>query len=538
LLRILALWRQRLPLLGLGLVISLATLAAGVALMAFSGATVAAVLASGFLSAALWLRIAGPSRVVLRYLERLVTHAATFRALADLRVWFFRGLSERAAGGLGFRQAGDVLSRLVNDVEALDGLYLRILIPLAGAAFLVPVVGLAAGRVHLSVGIFVALCFATAAFALPYGAYRASLAAGDTLARAGADLRIAALDALTGLREVRAFGAESRMQARITDREASLIRVQQKLARATARANAAAFICGQAAVLAVLLAAGAAPAIAIAAVFLLVAAFEPIAGLARAGVMAGAAEAAAARVLDMAEGAHKVPDPAHPRPLPRDASLRFAGVQFGWDGGKPVLDGLSLDVPEGARIAILGPSGAGKSTIAALALKVAVPQSGQVLLGGTNLAELSASEIRTRIAWLGQTTHLFSDTIRANLALGRPEATDAELWEALDQAAVGDVVRHLPERLDTWLGEGGANLSGGQGRRIALARTLLSHAPIIILDEPCAGLDADTERDFLTTLFAQSSGKTVILIAHRLTGAERLDRIWRLSNGHAVAAAG
>jgi ATP-binding cassette subfamily C protein CydC len=542
LLRILALWKPRAPLLVLGLLFSLATLAAGVALMAFSGATVAAVLTGGFLTAALWLRIAGPSRVVLRYFERLVTHAATFRALADLRVWFFRGLAERAAGGLGFRQAGDVLSRVVSDVEALDGLYLRILVPLAGAAFLVPIAGLAAGRTHITVGIFVALCFATAAFALPYGAYRASLAAGGALAKAGANLRIAALDALTGLREVRAFGAESRMQSRIADREATLLAAQHKLARATARANAAAFICGQAAVLAVLLAAGAAPALAIAGVFLLVAAFEPISGLARAGVMAGAAEAAAARVLDMAEGAHPIPNPAHPNPVPREASLRFAGVRFTWDdsegAGKPVLDGLTLDVPEGARVAILGPSGAGKSTIAALALKVAIPQSGQILLGGTDLADLSADDLRARIAWLGQTTHLFSDTIRANLLLGRPAATEAELWEALDQAAIGDMVRHLPERLDTWLGEGGANLSGGQGRRIALARTLLSHAPIIILDEPCAGLDADTERDFLTTLYAQTTGKTVILIAHRLTGAEKLDRIWRLSNGHAVAAAG
>jgi ATP-binding cassette subfamily C protein CydC len=538
LLRILALWRPRLPLLAFGVLISLATLVAGVALMAFSGATVAAVLTGGFLAAALWLRIAGPARVVLRYLERLVTHAATFRALADLRVWFFRGLAERAAGGLGFRQAGDVLSRLVTDVEALDGLYLRILIPLAGAAFLVPIAGLAAARIHIPVGIFVALAFATAAFALPYSAYRASLAAGGTLAGAGAGLRIAALDALTGLREVRAFGAESRMQARIAERETTLLAAQHKLARATARANAATFVCGQAAVLAVLLAAGAAPALAIAVVFLLVAAFEPIAGLARAGVMAGAAEAAAGRVLDMAEGAHPVPDPARPKPLPRETGLRFCGVHFAWDAGKPVLDGMTLDVPEGTRVAILGPSGAGKSTIAALALKVVVPQSGTILLGGTDLAELTAGEIRSRIAWLGQSTHLFSDTIRANLLLGRPDASDADLWEALDRAAISDVVRNLPDRLDTWLGEGGANLSGGQGRRIALARTLLSRAPIIILDEPCASLDADTERDFLTTLYAQTAGKTVILIAHRLTGAEKLDRIWRLSNGHAVAAAG
>jgi ATP-binding cassette subfamily C protein CydC len=534
LLRILMLWRSRFGLLWFGVLLSLATLAAGVALMALSGT---ALVAGGVLGAALWLRVAGPSRVVLRYLERLVTHAGTFRALADLRVWFFRGLAERAAGGLGFRQSGDVLSRIVTDVEALDGLYLRILVPLAGALFLVPVAALLAGRVSASVGLFVGLCFATAAFALPWSAYRAALASGGELAKAGAGLRIAALDALSGLREVRAFGAEGRMKEAVAAREAALIGAQHGLARHTARANVAAFVCGQAAVLAVLLAAGAAPVMALAAVFLMSAAFEPVAGLPRAGVMAGSAAAAAARVLDMAEGAHAVPDPARPKPAPLVGGLCFAGVHFAWDDGREVFSGLTLEVPAGARVAVLGPSGVGKSTLAALALKVAVPQAGQVFLGGLDMAELAAADVRRSIAWLGQATHLFSDTIRANLLLGRPEASEAELWDALDRAAVGEMVRSLPERLDTWLGEGGANLSGGQGRRIALARTLLSQAPTIILDEPCAGLDAETERDFLTTLYAQVAGKTVVLIAHRLTGAERLDRIWRLSSGHAVAAA-
>ena len=286
-----------------------------------------------------------------------------------------------------------------------------------------------------------------------------------------------------------------------------------------------------------LLSAGSAPAIAVITVFLLAAAFEPLSGLPRAGLMAGTAAAAAARVLDMAENAPKPADPAHPRPVPHHPGLRFAGVQFGWDGSETLFDGLTLDVPAGARVAVLGPSGAGKSTLAALALKVAIPQAGQIFLGGTDMAECSAHDVQANIAWLGQNTHLFTDTIRANLALGAPHATDAELWAALDRAAIGNTVRHLPDKLDTWLGEGGQNLSGGQGRRIALARTLLSPASILILDEPCAGLDAETEREFLSTLFAQTTGKTVILIAHRLTGAEKLDRIWRLSSGHAVAAA-
>jgi ATP-binding cassette subfamily C protein CydC len=172
-----------------------------------------------------------------------------------------------------------------------------------------------------------------------------------------------------------------------------------------------------------------------------------------------------------------------------------------------------------------------------MVLKVVAPQQGSVRLGGVDLATLTAAEVHARFAWLSQSTHLFDDTIRANLLLARPEADDQALWQALDAARIGDVVRALPDRLDTWVGEGGTQFSGGQGRRLALARTLLSEAPILVLDEPCAGLDAETERAFLATLNEVAEGRTLLLIAHRLTGVERLDRIWRLSGGKAVAAA-
>jgi ATP-binding cassette subfamily C protein CydC len=194
-------------------------------------------------------------------------------------------------------------------------------------------------------------------------------------------------------------------------------------------------------------------------------------------------------------------------------------------------------VPQGARVALLGPSGAGKSTLAALALKVAAPQAGRILLGGVDIADLAAADVRARIGWLSQATHLFDDTIRANLLLTRPEADEAALWGALDAAQIGDLVRALPDGLDTWVGEGGAKFSGGQGRRLALARALLSDAPVLILDEPCAGLDGETERAFLATLNEVAAGRSIVLITHRLVGVERLDRIWRLSGGKALAAA-
>jgi ATP-binding cassette subfamily C protein CydC len=304
---------------------------------------------------------------------------------------------------------------------------------------------------------------------------------------------------------------------------------QHAAASRSAIAGAAAFICAQAAILLVLIAAGAHPAAAATLAFLTVAAFEAVAGLPRAGALAGHAAVAAARVLEAAEGPVPLPDPASSVALPPASGLRFEAVHFRWQADRPpVFDGLTLDIPPNTRVALLGPSGAGKSTLAALALKVVAPQQGRVLLGGVDLAALSAQAVRSRIGWLSQSTHLFDDSIRANLRLARPEATEPELWAALDAARIGELVRGLPDGLDSFVGEAGARFSGGQGRRLALAR---------ILDEPCAGLDADTERAFFETLNATADDRTIILIAHRLTGAERLDRIWRLSAGRAVAAA-
>jgi ATP-binding cassette subfamily C protein CydC len=538
LLRILALWRGRLVWLAGGLVISLAALACGVALMAVSGAMIGAAVAAGMLVAPVALRGIGGARVVLRYLERLVTHSATFRALADLRVWFFRHIARTAAGGLGFRHAGDVLARLVGDVEALDGLYLRILVPLAGAVLLLPVLLLVIGRHAGALAAAVGVLFAIAALLLPWLAARAARDSGGRLATTGSALWVAALDALTGLREVRAFGAEGRMIAAVQAREAALLSAQHDLARRTALAGAGAFLCGQAAIFAVLLAAGTDPVAAIAAAFLVTAAFEAVGGLPRAGALAGHAAAAARRVLEAAEAPVAVPEPSAPAAMPGGFTLRFDAVHFRWAPDRAeVFDGLTLEIPEATRVAVLGPSGAGKSTLAALALKVVAPQQGRVRLGGVDLATLSTAEVHARFAWLSQTTHLFDDTIRANLLLARPDADDVALWQALDAARIGDVVRALPDRLDTWVGEGGTRFSGGQGRRLALARTLLSNAPILVLDEPCAGLDAETERAFLATLNDVAEGRTLLLIAHRLTGVERLDRIWRLSGGKAVAAA-
>lgn len=544
LLPILALWRGHAGWLAAGLTVSLLTVAAGVglataaggmALRPMTGASVATLAALLFLPGV--VRGLGVARVVLRYGERMLTHAATFRVLAALRVWMFRGLAVQSAGGLGFMRSGDALGRLVGDVEALDGLYLRIFVPGIAAVLLLPVLVGFLALAHGGTALLVGGLFLLSAIVLPWTAARSTLDAGGQLAVASAELRSAALDALDGSREIRAYGAEGRMLAVVQAREAVLFQAQRRVGRRASWAQAAAFVCSQAALLAVLLSPEVAPGVMVAGLFLTLAAFEVVGGMPRAGVLAGYAAGAAERITEAATGPGDA-DPADPAPLPGGTSLRFEHVGFRWRPNRPaVLDGLTLDIPAGSRVAILGPSGSGKSTLAALALKVVTPQSGRVLLGGVDLARLRASDVRSRIAWLSQDTHLFSDTVRANLALARADATDAQLWAALDRAGIADVVRGFPDGLESWIGEGGLQVSGGQGRRLALARALLSQAPVLILDEPATGLDAATERGFLVTLNDVAAGRTVILIVHRLTGVERLDRIFRLSAGRAVAAA-
>ncbi|MCQ8240623.1 thiol reductant ABC exporter subunit CydC [Rhizosaccharibacter radicis] len=540
--QVLGVWRGRAGILAAGVLVSVLALLAAFALLGATGVRLAGTATGVLLASALMLRLLGAGRVMLRYAERLVTHDATFRALADLRVWFFRRLSGSAAGGLGLRRSGDMLARLVGDVEALDGLYLRILLPAVGALLCLPVLFFSLRPGGLWLTIVVLLLFASGAFLVPIAASRLSGGDASLLARRAAWLRVGVLDMVSGLREIRAFRAEDRVLEAVLGRESALYQAQLGLTRRIAVAAGLSFLFGQLAVLAILAAiagmvfARLDPIAAAFALFVLLAAFEAAAGLTRAGALAGHVAHAADRVA--AVGAPSKPAASAPRAMPANDTLRFRAVAFRWSPDRPlVFDGLNLEIQPGMRVALLGPSGSGKSTLASLLLALAEPEAGEVSLGGVPVGRIDEPVLRARIAWLSQATHLFDDSIRANLLLGRPDADDAALWRALDDAAIGDMVRELPDGLDSWLGEGGARVSGGQGRRIALARTLLSRAPILILDEPCAGLDAQTEQEFLRTLNEVGEGRTVILIAHRLTGVEQLDRIWRLSGGQAAAAA-
>ncbi|MBN9009981.1 MAG: ABC transporter ATP-binding protein, partial [Rhizobiales bacterium] len=226
-----------------------------------------------------------------------------------------------------------------------------------------------------------------------------------------------------------------------------------------------------------------------------------------------------------------VADPAMPVPLPTGSEVAFRDVSFAYAAGRPVLEGVSLEVAPGRRIAVTGASGSGKSTLVALLLRLADPTAGVVTVAGADLRTVRQADLHARVALLSQDAPVFMDTVRANLLVGRPDATDAGLWQALERARIADAIRALPGGLDAFLGEGGRTLSTGEGRRLCLARALLSDAAILVLDEPTGGLDHETEQAFLADLGAATAGRTVILVTHATLPAGAVDQAWRLDAG-------
>jgi ATP-binding cassette subfamily C protein CydC len=547
LLRVLALWRSRSVWLVAGAAVAALAALVGVALLAVAGRAIAhgttdAALFAGAAAALAFIWPIALLRPLLRYLDRLVGHAAAFRAIGDTRVWFFRRLAERLPAGIGFRRTGDLLGRLVSDIDALDRVYLGALVPAAAAGVCIIAIGLLLGIVSPPLAALLSLPLALALILPPLLAPGAA-ASGHRVAAAQGSLRAAVVDPLTGIEDTLSAGAEPIAARRVAEEGEALAAAQRALARRAAIGGAAGSVLTQGAMILAIawgLATGhEGVAGAVLGLFLVTAAAEALGLLPRAGAALAAAAAGARRLFDAADTEPPVRDPVVPAAMPAGSAIRIEGVHFAWSHDRPaVFDGLDLEIPEGARVALLGPSGAGKSTLAALLLKLAAPQNGRITLGGVDIATLEADAVRRRVVCLTQDARLFDDSIAENLRLANPQAGDAALWAALDAAGIGELVRTLPDGLATRCGEAGTRFSGGQARRLALARALLADAPVLILDEPAAGLDPQNERAFLETLATVGTGRTVILIVHRLVGVEQPTRILRLAGGRALTAMG
>jgi ATP-binding cassette, subfamily C, bacterial CydC len=483
------------------------------------------------------VRFFGLARPLTRYLDRLASHDLALRVLGRVRVRVYGQIEPLAPAGLEGYRDGDLLARMVADVDALQNLHLRAVGP--------PLVALLAGVVAVGVaaaflpaaGLVLAAGLVAGGVAVPALAGWLGRRGGRRQAAARGELSAELVEVLRAAPELVAYGSASAAQARVRAADGALVRLARRdafvggLADGAGLAVVGATVAGVLAVAVHASADGGLDRVLIAMLALLaLASFEAVQPLAAAARELSVTLAAGRRVLELADGEAAVVDPVAPAAAPswpfavalEDVRARYA------PGERPALDGVSLRLEPGCRVALVGRSGAGKTTVVNLLLRFLDPEAGRVTLAGRDLREYRQEDVRRAIAVAGQDSHLFSASIRENVCLARPGASDGEIERALRRARLWPWVAGLPDGLDTAVGEEGRELSGGQRQRLVLARALLVDAPVLVLDEPTAHLDPSTARALVDDVFAAVAGRSVLLITHRLEGLELVDEIIRI----------
>lgn len=469
-----------------------------------------------------------------RYAERLVTHEAALRVVSDLRVWLLARCEPLAPAVLERYAGGDLAGRLRADLDSLENVYLRILAPLAaglttilfGAGCLFWWSRPAAGAA--------ALALFTVGVLLPLASYRLCREPGERSAHLAGELRREVTDGLEGMEELILLGAAARQAERAEMTSRALIDEQLRLARIQAAVASCTTACAGAALSAILIlaggqvSAGQLPGPVLVMLLLLVTAlFEAASLLPVALQQVPAAREAACRVLTLARHPHPVTEPDHPATLPSGTAIRLRGAVCSREGAAP-LPLPDLEIPAGSSLALVGPSGSGKSSVIDVLLRFR-EYGGIVQVGETELRDLPGDDLRRLITALPQQPHLFDATLRDNLLLAHPHADREELHRAIADAGLEAWVAQLPLGLDTPLGEGGSLVSGGEARRIALARALLKDAPIVLLDEPTEGLDPDAEVELVRRLKRRLQGRTVLTATHRPACQALADRVVQMN---------
>lgn len=492
------------------------------------------------------VRFLGMSRPLARYIDRLVSHDLALRSLGTIRSRFFARIEPLAPGQLdGFRR-GDLVARMVGDVDRLDGLYVRGLCPpLSGLA--VAVVCVIAAAVMLpAAGVILAAGLTIAGLAVPALAARWSREPSARLAAVRAQLSSQLVELLRAAPEIVAFGAAGSRAEAIAELDRELAALTRRDAVGAGLADALVMLAAGLTTAAVLAAAvgarasGSLDPVLVATVTLLaLAAFEAITPIPRAARELAIITAAGRRVLDLTSRRPLITDPGAPLPSPsRDATIELAGVTARYPGSpRPVLEQVDLRLEPGGRVALVGPSGSGKTTVTNVLLRFLDPEQGALLFDGNDARDHRQSDVRAIFSLAGQGAHLFNSTIRQNLLLARPDATDDELRDVLARARLAAWVDGLPDGIDTLVGEEGRRLSGGQRQRLVLARALLPDAAVLVLDEPTAHLDAATAEALMSDVFAAAGDAAVLLITHRGEGLDAVDQVVALDAGRVTSAA-
>jgi ATP-binding cassette subfamily C protein CydCD len=474
--------------------------------------------------AAVAVRAFGVGKGALRYGERLASHDATLRLLAGLRARVVARLARLAPTGLPAGGEGDLLARLVDDIDRLQDLFLRVLGPLVSSLVVATAAAGVAAVIDPGAGAALLGAVGLVGLALPWTAWRAARRRGPAWATARGAVTEAIVDLAAHADEVVACGAEPEYRAQVEAAAARVDALDRRFGRssaATAAAMAAAPAWATALVVAIHGAAGpgrSGPALGLLVLGTL-AVIELVAPLAATGDALARVEASAERVRALLRRPEPRPDPADPGVAPDHGDVRLEAVAVGWPGGGPVVEGVDLAVAEGGRAVVTGPSGSGKSTVAALLVAFLTPSAGTYRVGGVDAEGLTGDAVRSRVTWCQQEPW-FADSILAdNLRIARPDATDDELWAVLGVVHLDRWARSLPDGLATRLERDAEAMSGGQRQRLALARGLLGDRRAIVLDEPTAHLDADTAGVVLADLLAASADRAVVLIAHGEAGA-------------------
>jgi thiol reductant ABC exporter CydC subunit len=549
--RTLALARPARGRLLLATVLGAAAVGAGVGLMATSAWLIARAAQQPpvlvLQVAIVGVRFFGISRGAFRYGERLVGHDAAFRVLARLRVTVYTKLEGLAPSGLPAFRQGDLLARLVDDVDALQDLLLRVL-PQYGIALLVgaATVGLITWILP-SAGLILLVALLLAATLVPGLTRALARRSEQRQAAARGELSASVVDLLQGAPDLVAYGAAGSALARAAEADAELTQVAAATARTAGLGSGLTSLLGGAAVVGALVTgipavrAGHIDGVLLAVLALTpLAAFELVVGLPMAAQALERVRQSAARVFGVLDTPEPVVDPADPAELPDravagEATVRVRGLSARWSpAAPPALDGVDLDLAPGRRVAVVGPSGSGKSTLAAVLLRFLPYEQGSVTLGGTELAELAGDDVRTVVGLAAQDAHLFDSTLEENLRLARRDATVEQLRTALAEARLLEWVDTLPSGLDTRVGEHGARLSGGQRQRLGVARALLADFPVLVLDEPGEHLDTATADQLTADLLDATRGRSTLVITHRLKGLEAVDEIVVLDGGRVV----
>jgi ATP-binding cassette, subfamily C, bacterial CydC len=519
----------------------------GVALLAVSGFLLARASQHpniiAISTAVVAVRALSAGRGVFRYLERLASHDAAFRILADVRVSIYRRLERLAPAGLTTLRSGDLLARLISDVDATQDLFIRGITPPLAAALVGAGAVTACLLILAPAGAVLAAGLLAAGIGVPVLAARVSRGAARRVAPARGQLAATYTDLLAGAADLHAFGAAETALAAVTAADADLARQDRRNASVSGLSTGLSSAIAGVTLWGVLLLGvaatgdGALTRVPLAVLTLTaLASFEAVTALPAAAVQLGQARVSARRIAAVLDGPDPVREPVVPRPLPGGpvwVTLCGAEVRYR-PGGPAALDGIDLDLPPGRRIALVGPNGAGKSTVASVLLRFVELTAGTATLNGHDLASYAGDDVRTKIGGCPQDPHIFDASLRDNLRLARPQCNDEQLDDAAARAGLLDWVRSLPLGWDTPAGAHGTALSGGQRQRLALARALLADPPLLILDEPTAHLDPDTRRALTRDLLAATAGRTTLLITHDLDGLDQVDQIIVLGQGKVV----